>query len=58
MSKTDELDKLIEELAEQISKRYGHFSKAVYNGIINGKGEIREWLKTNKVKVNRILKKL
>ena len=54
----DELDTLIMELAEKISNRYGHFGKAVYNGIINGKGEIRTWLKTNKIKVNKILKTL
>ena len=54
----DELDTLIGELAEKISKRYGPFSKTVYKGIINGKGEIREWLKTNKTQVRKILKTL
>ena len=54
----DELDTLIEELAKEISKRYGAFGKAIYKAITTNKEEIRTWLKTNKVRLQKILKKL
>lgn len=58
MSKPDELDALIEELAKKISKKYGWFSETIYDGITGNKKEIRKWLKTNKKKLMSILKKL
>ena len=54
----DELDATIEELATKISLKYGWLSDTIYSGIINNKGEIRDWLKNNKTKIRRILKKL
>ena len=55
---TDELDTLIEELAKEISERYGAFGKAIYKAITTNKEEIKTWLKTNKKRLTPILKKL
>jgi len=54
----DELDATIEELAKKISLKYGIFESMIYTGIMSNKGDIRIWLKNNKAKINRILKKL
>jgi len=49
---------LIKEMAHKVSKQYGVFRYAIEEGIIDNKEEIRTWLKANKKKLIKLLKKL